>query len=142
MKNRRFRDVTAAVVLAGGLSLGGFGGGKAAAESLAASCGDMAMMDDQRMGDSAKMSDPNMMGDSAKMDDPNTMDDSVKTVDDSAKMGDPNMMMGNMAIQAKDGQCLAVQTAAIQSAFYGAFGEGAGTRWVQEHEAEMAKMGM
>lgn len=129
MNSRRFLNLlSAAAMVAGGLCFGGLGGGTAQAQSLKASCADMAMMNDGKMGD------PNMMADSAKMGDPNMMSDSAMT--------DDHAMMGNMALRAKDGQCLAIQSAAIQSAFYGVFGERAGARWVQEHEAEVAKMGM
>ena len=142
MNGRRFGNLGAALLVAGALGLAGYGG-SVQAQPAAADCQDPAMMGDQKMGDPAmmgdqKMGDPSMMGDQ-KMGDPAMMGD-------SGMMGDPMMddkaMMGNRSLRARDGQCLASQSTAIQSAFVAVFGDGAGARWVQEHEAALTRSGM
>ncbi|MDQ6674921.1 MAG: ScyD/ScyE family protein [Chloroflexota bacterium] len=44
-------------------------------------------------------------------------------------------------VRARDGQTLATQSAATQAMFQTVWGDGAGARWVQEHEAELARHG-
>lgn len=131
MNGKRFGNVGAALLVAGALGLAGFGGATADAQSLAAGCQDPGMMSDQKMDGpmmgEAKMEDPGMMGDPGMMSD--------------QKMDDQGMM-GNMTSRARDGQCLASQSAAVQALFAAAFGDGAGARWVQEHEAELTRSGM
>jgi len=42
-------------------------------------------------------------------------------------------------LRARDGQSLATQSAATQAMFQAVWGNGAAARWVQEHEAELAR---
>ena len=44
------------------------------------------------------------------------------------------------APRARDGQCLATQTPATQALFVAVWGDRAATRWVEEHEAELARL--
>ena len=101
----------------------------------AASCNEPAMMGDPMM-DQGMMAGPKMEGE-AMMNDP-MMDQGMMS---DSMMESPAMMAGKM-LRARDGQCLASQSAAIQAAFAAVFGDGAGARWVQEHERELARSGM
>ena len=109
------------LLVAGTLGWVGHAGATVSAQPEVMGCNGPAMMGDEMHG-------PAMMGD--EMHDPAMMDD---------EMHDPAMMGGEM-LQARDGQCLAGQAPAIQAAFVAVWGDHAGARWVEEHEAELAMM--
>ncbi len=167
MNGRRCGNFGVALVLAGAFGLVGYGGTTAHAQAPAADCKDSAMMSEQKMDgsgmmDGEKMADPTMMSDQQmdspemigdpmmdgqgmmgdqKMDGPGVMDG--EKMEDPGMMGDEKMdgaMMSNMVVQARDGQCLASQPAAVQAAFMAVWGDRAGARWVEEHEAELARL--
>ena len=136
MNRSLYRPLVALLLMTGSVTAGVPG-------SLeAANCGDAGMMDE-------KMMDPGMMKDSM-MDGPGMMGEPMMAgdamMDGEAMMGadmmDKTPMMGDMTARARDGQCLASQSAAVQAAFAAAFGDGAGARWVQEHERELTRSGM
>ncbi len=133
MKRMSYRMVAAALMLAGGVGLAGYPAG-AYAQGTFADCAADVMM----AGDSMKM-DPMMADHSMDM----SMGDMSMSMGDSMMMDSMDMgMMASMMMRAKDGQCLASQSAQVQAAFSAAWGDGAGARWVQEHEAELARKGM
>jgi hypothetical protein len=137
MKLTNYRTLAAALVLAGGFGLVGHPSAVYAGATLA-ECA----------------ADPMMAGDSMKID-PMMADHSMDMSMGDMSMGDMSMgdsmmmdhsmdvgMMASMMMRAKDGQCLASESAQVQAAFTAAWGDGAGARWVQEHEAELARKGM
>lgn len=138
MNPRQQRNLAAALLVAGSVGFTGYGSTVAHAQPAAADCAASAMMDGKMMDGQPMMGDK-MMDPQAMMDG-NMMEGSAmgdKVMDSSAMM-----MMDSMMLRARDGQCLATQSPAVQAAFVAAWGESAGARWVQDHEAELARMGM
>ena len=138
MDRTDLRTMAAALLLSSSLGLAGIST-PAYASPTPVGCAEMAMM----AGDAMMMDGQNMEGmmdHEAMMMDPmmagGSMDMMMKP-DGSMDMA----MMADMSMRARDGQCLASQSAEVQARAQGAWGDHAGARWVEAHEAELARSG-